>query len=114
MKTASGGHRDNRKIFQGQLEELKMIIDDLDTTSVTIIGDWNADVLNPTHPHGPLLKQFSGENGLVISSEMMLPTNSFTFISEMNPGQVSWLDHCVSTQDGHNIINSIQIDYKIS
>ena len=114
MKTASGGHGDNREIFQGQLEELKMIIDDLDTTSVTIIGDWNADVLNPTHPHGPLLKQFSGENGLVISSEMMLPTNSFTFISEMNPGQVSWLDHCVSTQDGHNIINSIQIDYKLS
>ena len=45
---------------------------------------------------------------------MMLPINSFTFISEMNPGQVSWLDHCVSTQDGHNIINSIQIDYKLS
>ena len=83
MKTALGGHGDNREIFQGQLEELKMIIDDLDTTSVTIIGDWNADVLNPTHPHGPLLKQFSGENGLVISSEMMLPINSFTFISEM-------------------------------
>ena len=41
MKTASGGHGDNREIFQGQLEELKMIINDLDTTSVTIIGDLN-------------------------------------------------------------------------
>ena len=60
MKTASGGHGDNREIFQGQLEELKMIIEDLDTTSVTIIGDWNADVVIPSHPHGPLLTQFSG------------------------------------------------------
>ena len=30
MKTASGGHGDNREIIQGQLEELNMIIDDLD------------------------------------------------------------------------------------
>ena len=77
MKTASSGHGDNRELFQGQLEELKMIIDELDTTSVTIIGDWNADVVNSSHPHGPLLKQFSGENSLVISSEKMLPSNSF-------------------------------------
>ena len=32
----------------------------------------------------------------------------------MNPGQVSWLDYCVSTQDGHNIINSMHIDYQLS
>ena len=32
----------------------------------------------------------------------------------MNPGQVSWLDHCVSTQDGHNIINSMLVDYQLS
>ena len=114
MKTASSGNGENKEIFQGQLEELKMIIDDLDTTSVTIIGDLNADVINISHPHGPLLTQFSGENGLVISSEKMLPSNSFTFISEMNPGQVSWLDHCVSTQDGHNIINDMQIEYQLS
>ena len=114
MKTASGGHGDNKEIFQGQLEELKMIIDELDTTSVTIIGDLNADVINPSHPHGPLLKQFSVDNGLIISSELMLPGDSFSFISEMNPGQVSWLDHCVSTQDGHNIINNMRIDYQLA
>ena len=53
MQTASGGHGDNREIFQGQLEELKMIIGDLDTTSVSIIGDWNADVCNNSHPTVP-------------------------------------------------------------
>ena len=33
----------------------------------------------------------------------------------MNPGTVSWLDHCISTvQDGHNVINSMQIEYHLS
>ena len=72
MKTASGGRGDHNEIFQGQLEELKLIINDLNTTSVTIIGDLNADLTKPTHPHGPLLRQLSNENGLIISSEQFL------------------------------------------
>ena len=114
LKTASGGQGEHKEIFQGQLEELKLIIDDLDTTSVTIIGDWNADLVKPTHPHGPLLRQFSSDTGMLISSEQMLPNNSFTFISEMRLGVTSWLDHCISTQDGHNIINNMYIDYDLS
>ena len=64
LKTSSSGDDDHKEIFQGQLEELKAIISDLDTTSVTIIGDWNADLVNPSHPHGPLLRQFSSETGI--------------------------------------------------
>ena len=114
MKTASGGQGEHKEIFQGQLEELKLIIDDLDTTSVTIIGDWNADLVKPTHPHGPLLRQFSSDTGMLISSEQILPNNSFTFISEMSLDVTLWLDHCISTQDGHNIINNMYIDYDLS
>lgn len=51
MKCVSGGHEDHNNIFQGQLEELKFITGDLDTTSVTIIGDWNADLAKVNHPH---------------------------------------------------------------
>ena len=114
LKSASGGRDDHKEIFQGQLEELNLIINDLDTTSVTIIGDWNADLVKPTHPHGPLLRHFSCDTGLLISSEQMLPNNSFTFISEMRLGVTSWLDHCVSTQDGQNVINNMYIDYNLS
>lgn len=32
----------------------------------------------------------------------------------MNPGQVSWLDHCMPTHDGYNIIDSMLIDYQLS
>ena len=104
-------HVDHKDIFQGQLEELKAIINDLDTTSVTIIGDWNADLVKISHPHGPILRQFVGESGLIVSSEQLLPDDSFTFISEMRPGETSWLDHCISSQDGHSIINNMYINY---
>ena len=114
LKTASGGQDDHNEVFQGQLEELKSIISDLDTTSVNIIGDFNADLVNSAHPHGPLLRQFSGESGLIISSDQLLPVNSFTFINEMRPGETSWLDHCISTQDAHSIIKDIHVKYNLS
>ena len=114
LKCVSTGHVDHKDIYQGQLEELKAIINDLDTTSVTIIGDWNADLTKISHPHGPLLRQFVNESGLIVSSEQLLPEESFTFISEMRPGETSWLDHCVSTQDGHSIINDMYINYSLS
>ena len=114
MKCVSGGQDDHNEIFLGQLEELKLIINDLDTTSVSIIGDFNADLVKPNHPHGPLLRRFSSDTGLLISSEQMLPNDTFTFISEMRLGVTSWLDHCVSSQDGHNAINNMYIDYNLS
>ena len=111
LKCASG-RDDHKEIFQGQLEELKFIIEGLDTTSVSIIGDMNADIMKPTHTHGPLLRQFAIENGLIISSEILLPSDSFTYVSEMRAGETSWLDHCVSTEDGHGLISDISIDYQ--
>ena len=96
LKCVSSRDEDHNEIFQGQLEELKLIIEDLDTTSVTIIGDWNADLVSVSHAHGPLLKQFTNENGLIISSDQLLPNDSFTFINEMRPGEISWIDHCIS------------------
>ena len=77
LKSASSGQEDHREIFQGQLEELNLIVNDLDTTSVSIIGDLNADIVKPSHPHGPLLRQFSCDSGMLISSDLMLPENSF-------------------------------------
>ena len=74
----------------------------------------NADLVKPSHPHGPILRQFSDENGLRISSADLLPNSSFTYISEMRIGETSWLDHCISTQDGHSIINDMFVDYNLS
>ena len=32
----------------------------------------------------------------------------------MRLGETSWLDHCISTQDGHSIINDMFVDYNLS
>ncbi|CAL4064454.1 unnamed protein product, partial [Meganyctiphanes norvegica] len=48
------------------------------------------------------------------ASNHHLQHKSFTFISEMRPGDTSWLDHCISTQDGHNIINNMFVNYQLS
>ena len=113
LKCASG-REDHAEIFQGQLEELKHIIEGLNTTSVSIMGDFNADFANPAHRHGQFFKQFIVNNGLTNSSEVMLPADSFTFVSEMRQGETSWLDHCISTQDGHNIISNVTIEYNLA
>ena len=113
LKCASG-RDDHKEIFQGQLEELKYIIEGLNTTSISIIGDFNADIMNPSHLHGPLLRQFTAESGLINSSEELLPVESFTYVSEMRQGETSWLDHCISTQDGHALINNLSIQYNLS
>ena len=51
------------------------------------------------------LNQFCDENNWV-SSELLLPANTFTYLSE-RWDSTSWLDHCVSTSDGHDVIQNM-------
>ena len=69
-------------------------------TCITIIGDWNADVSNDKHQFGNYLNQFCSDIGLIISSELKLPEDSFTYKSD-SWHTTSWIDHCVSSKDGH-------------
>ena len=32
----------------------------------------------------------------------------------MRPGEASWIDHCISTQDGHVIINDMYVRYDLT
>ena len=41
---------------------------------------------------------------------MLLPSNTFTHMSE-RWHTTSWLDHCLSSGDGHNVINDINVLY---
>ena len=47
------------------------------------------------------------------NSETHLPGGTFTHYSEAWH-TTSWLDHCISTSDGDEIINSISIDYSLN
>ena len=43
-----------------------------------------------------------------------MPDDSFTFISEMRPGETPWIDHCISTQGDHVIINDMYVRYDLT
>ena len=57
------------------------------------------------------LNQFCDENNW-LSSELLLPANTFTYLSE-RWDSTSWLDHCVSTSDGHDVIQNINVLYSL-
>ena len=53
------------------------------------------------------------DNSYILSSQALLPTDSYTHVSEAW-GSVSWLDHIVSSADFHHCIQTVSIDYDIS
>ena len=105
MPCESTGHEDE---YLDKLGKIKCILLDLKCTCVIIIGDWNANIHGSTF--GDHLANFIEEENLEFSSKLMLPANTFSFISEAW-NTTSWLDHCVSTSDGNSIIKSMEIDY---
>ena len=73
--------------------------------NVCILGDFNACSGNK---FGKLLDTFSMENGFVISDKALMTSDTFTFVSDCH-GTTSWLDHCLSSINFHNIISGIKV-----
>ena len=71
----------NNDIYMENLV-LQSILDDIDVTCVSILGDWNADFDDSRSTFDAHLKQFCIDTGLVISSENCLPSGTFTHLSE--------------------------------
>ena len=59
------------------------------------------------------LKTFCSDNNLILSSELLLPPGRYTYISEAWY-TISWLDHCISTEDAHSCITSMEVHYDLS
>ena len=101
---------DNENIYLEKLGVLHSILDELDTTCVSILGDWNGDISDPNSQFARHLKLFCLDTGLILSDEMLLLSNTFTHMSE-RWHTTSWLDHCLSSGDGHNAINDMNVLY---
>ena len=87
---------------------------DLDTTCFVIVGDWNANIRNGGESmFARHMSQLCMDNSYILSSQALLPTESYTHVSEAW-GSVSWLDHIVSSADFHHCIQTVSIDYDIS
>lgn len=88
-------------------------IHDSASTCVYIVGDMNADVSDGNSLFANHLLQCCYDNGLFLSSKIILPDNSYTYISE-GWHTASWLDHCVTAADAHNAIESMRINYEFA
>ena len=102
-------HGENYECFLSHLGLIHSLIQDSDTSCAFVIGDWNANISNNSI-FGNELLSFCSDFNYVLSDVNILgqTDNNFTFYSESH-STTSWLDHCLSTVQGHNTISSVNI-----
>ena len=89
------------------------IINDLESEYILVMGHFNAHIGASPSRFGKFLIDSCVDNNCVISSKVLLPHDSFTYISE-RWGTTSWLDHCISSEGIHDLISNVRIDYNLS
>ena len=102
---------DNEEEFSIKLGQLMSIVEGIDSPSVMLVGDFNANISHNLSSFGTQLINVCADNELIFSSKIMLPSDSFTYISE-SWNTTSWLDHVICTQEGHIGISNISILYE--
>ena len=102
---------ENKEEFIDRLSKLNVLQEELDSTCVSIIGDFNSNVLKPGSHHAKYLSEYCELFNYKWSSKILLPDDTFTYISEAW-GSHSWLDHCISSEDGHNMIENMYVLYE--
>ena len=95
----------NYDVFMDTLGRLSSIIDDAETSSVSVIGDFNAaaDTLFAEE-----LDRWCAMNEMTISTRTHLDASTHTYVS-MAHGTTSWLDHAVCSTDAHRMIEEIEV-----
>ena len=75
-------YREHEYFFLEYLGTLKVAIEDLYTTCISIVGDWNSDISNQGSVFCRHFKLLSAENDWLLSSELLLPADTFTYFGE--------------------------------
>lgn len=98
----SSDHYDD---FMFLLNKIVDIIDSHSSPYVYVNGDFNANMRTPSR-FGKELSLTCKDNSLCLSDYLLLPADTFTYISASH-GTVSWLDHILTTTSGHTLIQRI-------
>ena len=101
-------HPENNNLYIECLGKLNAIIEELSSTTVIITGDYNANINKTDSNNGKQLIQFCDEFNYMFASKLMLPNDTYTYVSEAH-GTTSWLDHCISSSDGYDIICNMNV-----
>jgi len=103
----------NEAEFLNRLAFVGSFIQDNASTCIFVVGDMNADISDANSLFADHLMHFCADSGLMLSSKVILPNNSYTYISEAWHTS-SWLDHCVCTADAHASLDSMTIHYDLA
>ena len=77
------------------------------------MGDLNADISDEKSLFGRHLIQFCHDNKLILTSSVLLPATTFTYVSEAW-NTTSWLDHIICTADAHDCVEQVEILYGLA
>ena len=89
------------------LGKIQAISDSFESTNIFIIGDFNADIKNPSL-FTPFLNAFINDCHLIASDTLLLPSDAFTYVSDAH-GSRSWLDHVLTTHSSHSSISDMTV-----
>ena len=81
----------NEDEYLNRLAFINSFISDNHSTSVLVVGDMNADLTDKRSLFAKHMLQFCDDNNLIVSSQMFLPADSYSYISEAWH-TTSWLD----------------------
>ena len=106
----------NRERYFENLCNINTFIESLQTTNFMIVGDWNANLMDGSNSlFGPTMSDFCKENNLFISTKLLLPSDTYTYVSTRNDNiSKTWIDHVVSSNDLHNAIDHVDILYDVT
>ena len=104
---------ENEDCFLYRLGVLRALIEEVDSTCFVLLGDWNANISSNSSAFSNHLLKFCSDNHLQLSSKLLLPADTHTYISE-SWQTYSWLDHVVSSMDFHNSVSEMAVCYDIT
>lgn len=98
--------------YLDHLGKLTTMLHEQECPNMCMLGDFNAGT---TNMFGQLLSSFCKDNDFTVSDQILLPADSFTYISDAH-GSTSWIDHCISSNSAHQAIAHIKVlhDFIIS
>ncbi|XP_026016954.1 uncharacterized protein LOC113018106 [Astatotilapia calliptera] len=103
----------NEQEYLSRLAFINAFIQDNDTYSIYVLGDFNADLTDSSSQFAKHLTHFCQVNNLILCTKVLLPADSYTYISEAWHS-TSWLDHCICTADGHAALANMTIRYEVT
>ena len=103
----------NEDLYLERLAFLNAFIEETEYSSIYLMGDLNADISDEKSLFGRHLTQFCHDNKLILTSSVLLPATTFTYVSEAW-NTTSWLDHIICTADAHDCVEQVEILYGLA